>query len=543
MTEERTRWVGAIINGEFELRQYLGGSDSTAVFLTNRGDRKLQVAAIKLISADGATAERQLSRWNLAAKLSSPHLLRIFESGRCRLDHSDFLYVVMEYAEENLAQIVPVRPLAPNEAREMLIPTLDALAYLHAKGFVHGRIKPANIMATNDQLKLSIDGLASMRDNELLRTPTVYDPPEAANGKLSPAGDVWSLGMTLVEVLTQRLPVVEGNQQPAPIVPDTFPAPFVEIVRLCLRHDPQSRSTVAEIAAHLNPFASTKEPTRLTPQAVTVSAAPQLPGTRPAAAPPQPGLGHLKRTPSPPRPPMASNATSTTYARRPKGTAKSRYFIPAVAAVLVLSAILGGARLLNRREAQRVSQSFETSPAASPSAASSSPRTSKDQPSSAQPVPKSVEQSYDAQSNAHRRPMPSQTEQPAAQSKSQRPPNRDASRPAGVDAVVKTSAKGSLLGEVLQQDVPEVSSKARSSIQGKVRVNIKVHVDSSGNVTEAEFASRGPSKYFADLALKSAHRWEFAPAKANGQYVPSEWVLHYEFGSAGTKVRPQQTAP
>jgi len=65
----------------------------------------------------------------------------------------------MECAEENLAQILPSRALASDEAREMLDSLLDVLAYLHSKGFVHGHLKPANIMANGDQLKLSSDGL------------------------------------------------------------------------------------------------------------------------------------------------------------------------------------------------------------------------------------------------------------------------------------------------------------------------------------------------------------------------------------------------
>ena len=53
----------------------------------------------------------------------------------------------MEATEEDLSQILPQRRLTPEEAREMLGPVLDALSYLHGKGFAHGAIKPANIMA------------------------------------------------------------------------------------------------------------------------------------------------------------------------------------------------------------------------------------------------------------------------------------------------------------------------------------------------------------------------------------------------------------
>src|SRR5260221_3331039 len=106
----------------------------------------------------------------------------------------------MECAEENLAQVLPARALTPDEAREMLDSVLDVLAYLHGKGFVHGHIKPINIMANGDQLKLSSDGIC--RAGELLERPGkpgAPDPPEhapkaiAASETMSPAGDVWSL--------------------------------------------------------------------------------------------------------------------------------------------------------------------------------------------------------------------------------------------------------------------------------------------------------------------------------------------------------------
>ena len=99
----------------FPLRQYLGGSDHSAVFLTERRGREPQKAAIKLITVDPANTAAQLARWEFAAKLSHPHLLRLFETGSCQLDNVVLLYVVMEYAEENLAQILPQRALTPRK--------------------------------------------------------------------------------------------------------------------------------------------------------------------------------------------------------------------------------------------------------------------------------------------------------------------------------------------------------------------------------------------------------------------------------------------
>ena len=159
MTEAWKQWEGQVVNGEFHLRQYLGGCENSAVFLTEHGERKLQKAAIKLIPASPEKAELQLFRWELAAKLSHPHLIRLLQMGRCHLGNMGLVYVVMEYAEENLSQILPHRPLTPVEAREMLEPILDALAYVQGQGFVHGHIKPPNIMSVEERLKISSDGL------------------------------------------------------------------------------------------------------------------------------------------------------------------------------------------------------------------------------------------------------------------------------------------------------------------------------------------------------------------------------------------------
>src|SRR6202166_915279 len=252
-------WESEIVNGKFQLVRYLGGSEHSAVFLTERRDgERLVKAAIKIIPTAPENSDVQLARWLEAAELSHPHLIPLYEMGRFELRGVPFVYVVMECAEENLAQVLPVRVLTPAETREMLESVVDVLAYLHGKGFVHGHIKPANIMASGDQLKLSSDALS--RAGESLDGPghqTPYDPPEYALG-ISPvfrtksaAGDVWSLGMTLVETLTQNLPVVRTAEQQDPLSPQTLQEPFLDIARHSLLRHPQGRWTVAQIAARL----------------------------------------------------------------------------------------------------------------------------------------------------------------------------------------------------------------------------------------------------------------------------------------------------
>ncbi len=260
-------WEGRLVDEKFPLRQWLGGSDHSAVFLTERASpdspgRDSQRAAIKLIPADILDADAQLARWEIAAKLSHPNLMQLVGGGQCRIDDTPILYLVMEYADENLAQILPLRALAPEEAAQMLPPTAEALAFLHESGFVHGRMKPSNIMAANERLELSADGLSKSGEPRFPSEPSGYDAPEVFTTGLSPAADMWSLGMTLVSVLTQHEP--ELNQDHRELnVAETLPEPFREIARRCLSADPTQRCSASEM---LNLLRSQPAPSHIAPQ-------------------------------------------------------------------------------------------------------------------------------------------------------------------------------------------------------------------------------------------------------------------------------------
>jgi TonB family protein len=166
-------------------------------------------------------------------------------------------------------------------------------------------------MAAQDQLKLSSDSLFRSGDPAgSLGPSSKHDAPEAASGNILPASDVWSLGMTLMEALTQRLPAVEGMTEP---LPETVPAPFMGIAHCCLRRDPQRRCNVSDIATRLQSSSSTSQ------QASTV--------------------------------------------RIPAASAKWRYLLPAAIVALAASALLLGPKLLNSRpEAQPASSVSSQSP-------------------------------------------------------------------------------------------------------------------------------------------------------------------------------------
>jgi TonB family protein len=249
-------WEGRVIEGKYPLRQWLGGSGHSAVFLTEFAEQPSQKAAIKLIQVDDGSAELQLSRLRATKKLSHPHLIRIVECGLCRVEGAPFLYVLMECADDDLSQILPERPLALSEVSDLLPPVLDALSYLHKNGFVHGRVKPSNVLAAGDQLKLSTDQVAPVAQQDRgHRRRDVYDAPETAAGIISPAGDIWSVGVTLLAALTQSVSAAEQASPTNRDLPETIPDPFRGIVRECLQLDPNRRCPLKEIQSRMQPAA------------------------------------------------------------------------------------------------------------------------------------------------------------------------------------------------------------------------------------------------------------------------------------------------
>jgi TonB family protein len=278
-----SEWVGRVIDGRFALLEWLGGTGSRGLFRTELPQPITKKAAIKLVAAEGSEADAYLAGWAKAANLSHPHLLRVFRSGRFQIGSTELVYVVTECADEVLAQIIPERALTPEETRQMLDPVIEALSYLHEKGLVHGHVKPSNILVVDDVLKLSGDSVAAGNAVRVIsQAPSIYDAPDSARGATAPSADVWALGVTLVEVLTQRPPEWERGTNREPVVPAAVPRPFSEIARECLQRDAERRPTLSEIKARLEPSRPIEFPgskgEKMAPVAVPVAAEDEVKG-------------------------------------------------------------------------------------------------------------------------------------------------------------------------------------------------------------------------------------------------------------------------
>ena len=258
-----TDYVGRTIDERFTLHQWLGGTGQNSVFLTELPGHPAQKAVIKLIPTDAPDAETRIAQWAAASTLSHPHLMRLFGTGRCELDGADLLYVVTEYAEEILSDILRERPLTPAETREMLNPILDALSCLHSRNLVHGHLQPSNIMVVDNQLKLSTDRLHVASEPHTISSSTgPWDAPDVSS---SPATDVWSLGVVIVQALTQRPPLWSDPSHREPVVPESIPAPFYGIAQQCLQMDPARRCTLSSIRASLDALPSAQPSRKIRP--------------------------------------------------------------------------------------------------------------------------------------------------------------------------------------------------------------------------------------------------------------------------------------
>ena len=469
---------GQAVDG-IPLLRLLGGSESSAVFL---GEFAGEKCAVKLVPSEEAVAQIPLARWQQASKLTHPHLTKIHQWGRARLEGRPMVYLVMEFAEEELASVD--RPLTPKEAREMLAPAVRALGYLHSQKFAHGRIKPANVLSVSDVLKISGD--APLRIGEQPAAGSASspcDPPELANSGVTPAGDVWSLGVTLVEALTKELPVCTAD--PAMLPVSLKPDAFREVAAGCLQRDPARRWKLSDVEQWLErgtiPAPKAAKRRWVLPAAV-------------AAALLVIGLIVWPRiTGSSNQPAGTSNQTTAT------GKAESPQPTEPVAKDIDPP-----------RQTPPLAQA--PAPPPPPSAAKNSKKTEPKQ-QAAVPTASSAPAKADPVKVASVEPPPAQPQDAVKQEPPAAPTTTSTAKTAEIQSA-----------DVVHGVIPDVPAKARVTIHGKVPIVVRIEADAAGAVTNTKIESGGSSPYFANLALAAARQWKFAPGDG-----ARAWNVRFEF--------------
>jgi len=479
------RCLGQVVNGVFRLRRHLGGSAHSAVFLAERDTPEHSEVALKFVLAVPERAESLLSDWRAAGGLAHPHLISLLGTGRCHLDRRPCVYAVMEYADQTLAQLLRHRALTDDEAREMLLPTLDALVFLHNRGLVQGSLKPTNILAVGEQLKLASDTIRRADvTGGARRAGSIYDPPEARDGSYSAAGDIWGLGVSLLEALTRSAPTEPHARGRAASLPADFSPTFREVVARCLSANPADRPKATEIEAWarghsaapavvptLN-VAATAAPTTRTPPPGNAATTKQV---APAADAPRQQPSHVVA------------ARTDELRRAPQEPSQRRSPVPlllGVVAVLALGAM--GLRALSTHRSPTTPIAQSTQDASSPAAGTAAPQDAK-------------------------------VASPPA-------PAASTSRAAVADAAAVPA--------VVHEVIPDVPRHARQTIHGHVKVSVRVIVDKEGTVVATLVDDPGPSRYFERLAREAARKWTFPPADTEAKRLK---LVRFEFSRDGTK--------
>jgi hypothetical protein len=205
--------------GDYEVLGVLGAGGMGKVFkVRNVISDRVEAMKILLPDLEGRQelAERFLREIKLLASLDHPNIAQL----RTALTLSNRLVMVMEYVEgTTLAARLEQGPIPPGEALAYVTQVLNALAYAHAKSVIHRDIKPANMMLTpNGTIKLMDFGIARAKgDASMTVTGTTLgslfymSPEQVKGGTVDPRSDLYSLGVSLYEMVTGQLPFKAGS--------------------------------------------------------------------------------------------------------------------------------------------------------------------------------------------------------------------------------------------------------------------------------------------------------------------------------------------
>ncbi len=281
--------AGEVVAGKYRVERIIGAGGMGLVYLVTHVELKEQMA-LKVLLPEVQQKERTVRRFlreaQSAARLKGPNIARVIDLGR--LD-SGAPFIVMEYLiGEDLACILARRGALPPElAVGYVLQACRALAEAHSSGIVHRDIKPANLFLTTlaDGTALikvldfgvaknigDYDGSDASGDISILTAHTAavgspqYMSPEQIlrAGQVDHRTDIWSLGVTLYELVGNALPFVAERKAdlfkailrtaPVPLrtVTKDVPLDLEEAVFRCLQKDPANRwATVMDFVAAL----------------------------------------------------------------------------------------------------------------------------------------------------------------------------------------------------------------------------------------------------------------------------------------------------
>lgn len=291
--------IGDILGGRYKIKRFLGRGGMGEVFEVEDQVLHTQVA-LKTIhprEADRAGAiERFKREINVARRVTHPNVCRLFDVGSHRsVDGSgkerETLFLTMELlGGENLSDRINAGRMTPAEAFPILQGMAQGLGAAHRAGVLHRDFKAANVMiavssesgrsravVTDFGLARTIEreeGLASLSDSGVVVGTPAYMSPEQVRGEaLTPASDIYALGLVLFEMVTGTRPFAGGSAwsiavrrlteappQPRSLVQDLDPR-WDAAIQACLQIDPSMRPKTPEDVVEMVGYAEAGDET------------------------------------------------------------------------------------------------------------------------------------------------------------------------------------------------------------------------------------------------------------------------------------------
>ncbi|WP_017295660.1 serine/threonine-protein kinase [Geminocystis herdmanii] len=256
---------GENIDNKYYLKRLLGSGGFGGVYLADEvvRDRFIRELAVKLIITDNP--DKQLDELIFSTTLKQQNLLDCYTCGECTLNNFEFLYLLMEKADYSLEDELKKGKLPEEKVKQLVLDIAKGLDYLHRQNpvIVHRDLKPGNILKVGDKWKISDFGLVRSVQNNSTKTTTLmgsmgYAPPEAYEGKISSAWDMWSFGVVIYETLTGELPF--NSETPLALMKEVvnkevnvsqIPEFWQNIIEGCLSKENKKRFTITNLLEKL----------------------------------------------------------------------------------------------------------------------------------------------------------------------------------------------------------------------------------------------------------------------------------------------------
>jgi serine/threonine protein kinase len=260
------------IGSAYKFVRVIGQGAMSKVYLAERETDQLSLV-LKVLELDGSTDEVAVCRFmqeaELVSKLSSPFVVKIYDYGLT----NDYCYIAMEFfSRGDLKQRMELK-LTPELAINYMTHIAYGLDAIHRVGIIHRDLKPANIMFRgDDSLALADFGISKKLDSpselttlgQILGTPHYISPEQGEGKSIDPRSDLYSAGVLLYELLTQKKPftastpaalIYQHVYAPVPELPGKF-GKYQEIINKTMAKHPAERyQTAAELIRTLESFA------------------------------------------------------------------------------------------------------------------------------------------------------------------------------------------------------------------------------------------------------------------------------------------------